>query len=417
MSDDAQPVELNAPKQQKDAPVEALPVATEVTEALPPPTDVSEAISTSRGSSRADVDTANREDALVRTVREPASAAGSPYKQPQERLIVNLEEEAAAQGEGELKRSEESEAHPQKEQQQQELLDPAQELATNRDAVPNTRIRHRDKRPTSSKTADDILTGEPRPASITSGHQPQPQNQIIAQRRRSSRYNTGNQHRYSSYQLIQRANEESQLYQRMHLNGHQMTTAEEYEFFRRRYHVHPNYRGPVYVPEDVMAPCNSCGGPLDPISRVPVGSVFFHLACLECYICKKKGITEPFIAVSGVPVCSGCAERGYAKTIRQEIIKSHSAQPLSMKRKGLPSTMALNHAVLAGATAPSLTINPLHNRRNTSRRSFLLMQRQQYYTQSDANHLMPRQATNTGSPVLLPTLQSRRQSQATPRLT
>ncbi|CCW69325.1 unnamed protein product [Phytomonas sp. Hart1] len=62
-----------------------------------------------------------------------------------------------------------------------------------------------------------------------------------------------------------------------------------------------------------------------------------------------------------------------------------------MERDSLP---VLNRAFLQDATAPSLSIAPLHNYRNTGRRSFRLMQRQQYYTQSDMNLIASKELVN-----------------------
>ncbi|KAL7697674.1 LIM domain containing protein [Lotmaria passim] len=209
------------------------------------------------------------------------------------------------------------------------------------------------------------------------------------------------------------------------LNAQYKTIPEEHAEFCARNGVRSSYHGPVYTVEDVSVPCHACGGPVDPVTRVPVGSLFFHAGCLQCYLCgRRDGPAGLFVQVDRQAVCSECANRGYERWVpRQEAqsrgmvygaiqgdvyeaIDAHdrrdgelhrlsgSSQPSRKSAAAPPSVgtavgaASLNRATVPGALPPSLTIQPVHNARNTGRRSFALMERQQYYTQSDNNLLM-----------------------------
>lgn len=184
-----------------------------------------------------------------------------------------------------------------------------------------------------------------------------------------------------------------------HLNAHHLTPGEEYAIFRHKNRVAETFKGPVYVAEDVQVACQACGGPLDPITRVPVGKLFFHLHCLKCALCGKDGITEAFQQVGEHAICMACAAKGYSRCVRKEMAaasvpanRATSAARRSARAElqpfGEPCT--INRPTLPGAMAPSLSISPVHNERNTGLRSFALMQRQQYYTQNDCNLLQSR---------------------------
>jgi hypothetical protein len=217
------------------------------------------------------------------------------------------------------------------------------------------------------------------------------------------------------------------------LNAQYKTIPEEHAEFRARNKVRSSYRGPVYTVEDVSVPCHACGGPVDPVARVPVGSLFFHVNCVECYLCgRRSGVTGLFVQVDRRAICSECAGRGYERWVPRQEAQSRgmvygaiqgdvyaamdahdrgerglpriggSPRPSSRKAGAATSSSfssapaaaavagapTLNQATVPGALPPSLTIRSVHNTRNTGRRSFALMERQQYYTQSDHNLLM-----------------------------
>ncbi|KPI86048.1 hypothetical protein ABL78_4886 [Leptomonas seymouri] len=227
------------------------------------------------------------------------------------------------------------------------------------------------------------------------------------------------------------------------LNAQYKTIPEEYTEFRAKNRVRSSYRGPVFTVEDVCVACHTCGGPVDPVTRVPVGSLFFHVNCLQCYLCgRREGTAGHYVQVDRQAVCSECAARGYDWWVsRQEALSrgiifgaiqgdvydamdahdrgerglvrlsrsARSASSCAVRRKSsaVPAGAAgavvdastLNRPTVPGALPPSLNIRPVHNTRNTGRRSFALMERQQYYTQSDNNLLMrvPDARPRTGS--------------------
>ncbi|CAG9580916.1 conserved hypothetical protein [Leishmania major strain Friedlin] len=209
------------------------------------------------------------------------------------------------------------------------------------------------------------------------------------------------------------------------VNAQYQTIPEEHAEYRQRNKVNLNYRGPLYVVEDVYVPCNACGGPVDPVRRVPVGSLFFHEGCLHCYLCgRRTGVAGLYLQVDRQAVCSECAGRGYEHWVpRQEVesrgmvygatrgdvyaaIDAHDRGAATHRQRrigSLPITAdggssTLNKAVVPGALPPSLSIANVHNRQNTSARSFALMRRQQYYTQSDNNVIMALPASAARSP-------------------
>ncbi|KAG5469549.1 hypothetical protein LSCM1_02772 [Leishmania martiniquensis] len=227
------------------------------------------------------------------------------------------------------------------------------------------------------------------------------------------------------------------------VNGQYKTIAEEHAEFRQRNKVGVNYHGPVYVVEDVCVPCNACGGPVDPVRRVPVGSLFFHEGCLHCFLCERRtGAAGLYLQADRRAVCSDCAGRGYEHwvprkeaqsrgmvygAIRGEVhaaLDAHDrdAEQRRLRRRrnseqkrliaGLPSKAGgafstLNKATIPGALPPSLAISNVHNCRNTSVRSFALMERQQYYTQSDNNVIMALPTSAARSPCVSGSQQGR----------
>lgn len=185
-----------------------------------------------------------------------------------------------------------------------------------------------------------------------------------------------------------------------HLNAAYATPLEEYTKFRRHYKVSPSFTGPIYVAEDVMVACAGCGGPVDPIRRVPVGRLFFHRTCVECFLCGLRSITEPYFQVGDRAVCSNCAEKGDARCVPREEAKHrkmvlgaipgnayNAFRTADRQRRMMHPASTLNYPTVPGVSAPSLSVGMLHNRRNTTRRTYELVQRQQHYTQNDCNIL------------------------------
>ncbi|KAG5469194.1 hypothetical protein LSCM4_02592 [Leishmania orientalis] len=218
------------------------------------------------------------------------------------------------------------------------------------------------------------------------------------------------------------------------VNGQYQTIPEEYAEYRKRNQVSLNYHGPVYVVEDVCVPCNACGAPVDPVRRVPVGSLFFHENCVRCYLCERRtGVAGLYLQVDRRAVCSDCAGRGYEQWVPRQEAQSRGLvygsirggvcaalnardrdAELQRQRRHRQSeqqrftagflgnagraSSALNKATVPGALPPSLAISSVHNCRNTSARSFALMERQQYYTQSDNNLIMALPTSAARSP-------------------
>lgn len=81
--------------------------------------------------------------------------------------------------------------------------------------------------------------------------------------------------------------------------------------FRTRNHVATTFRGPVFVVEDVYVPCALCRTPVDPVTRIPVGAVYFHPRCLRCSLCDAPAGTMPFASVNDQPVCATCNTQGH----------------------------------------------------------------------------------------------------------
>ncbi|KPA84338.1 hypothetical protein ABB37_02342 [Leptomonas pyrrhocoris] len=212
------------------------------------------------------------------------------------------------------------------------------------------------------------------------------------------------------------------------LNAQYKTIPEEHAEFRAKNRIRSSYRGPVYTVEDVCVLCHACGGPVDPVRRVPVGSLFFHENCLQCYLCgRRQGTAGLYMQVDRQAVCCTCAARGYERWVPRQEAQSRgmifgaiqgdvyeAMDAHDRGERGLPRLPAspppahglaavprtsvatgpvvagstLNRPTVPGALPPSLTIRPVHTARNTGRRSFALMERQQYYTQSDNNLLL-----------------------------
>ena len=83
------------------------------------------------------------------------------------------------------------------------------------------------------------------------------------------------------------------------------------EDFQRRNHVAPSFRGPVFAVEDIYVPCALCRTPVDPVTRVPVGRLYFHPRCLRCSVCERPATNQAFAEVKGQPVCADCSTRGF----------------------------------------------------------------------------------------------------------
>jgi hypothetical protein len=89
--------------------------------------------------------------------------------------------------------------------------------------------------------------------------------------------------------------------------------------FRKRNKIAPTFHGPVFVVEDVWVTCGRCQTPVDPVTRIPVGRLFYHPACLRCIICQKPSKGQIFKAQKGHPVCQDCSNVGYKVT--NEVLK------------------------------------------------------------------------------------------------
>ena len=93
----------------------------------------------------------------------------------------------------------------------------------------------------------------------------------------------------------------------IHTTSRSRSCNSEHAQFLTRNKVDPTYSGPVFSTETIYVPCGYCGTPVDPVSRVPVGRMFFHPHCLRCAICNKvQSRTLPFVARQGQPVCQNC---------------------------------------------------------------------------------------------------------------
>uniref|UniRef100_A0A7S1MSY5 LIM zinc-binding domain-containing protein n=1 Tax=Neobodo designis TaxID=312471 RepID=A0A7S1MSY5_NEODS len=99
------------------------------------------------------------------------------------------------------------------------------------------------------------------------------------------------------------------------------------EDFQRRNHVAPSYRGPVYAVEDIYVPCALCRTPVDPVTRIPVGRLYFHPRCLRCAVCERPATNQAFAEVKGQPVCGDCHHRGFKppKPLAASAFASHDA--------------------------------------------------------------------------------------------
>ncbi|ESL11155.1 hypothetical protein TRSC58_01104 [Trypanosoma rangeli SC58] len=174
-----------------------------------------------------------------------------------------------------------------------------------------------------------------------------------------------------------------------------MTPGEEYMMFRERNRVSSNYTGPVFVVEDIHVMCAECGAPVDPVTRVPAGKLFFHPQCISCKLCGRVSIADAYFqATSNGAVCSECASKGLAKWVLREGAAARGIVPgavigslgeavklYDLKHKMEPT----NHSTLAGAVPPTLVVGGATDRRSQTQKAFSLVQRQQYYTQNDNN--------------------------------
>ncbi|KAH9588979.1 hypothetical protein LSM04_008385 [Trypanosoma melophagium] len=180
-------------------------------------------------------------------------------------------------------------------------------------------------------------------------------------------------------------------------NANNMTTREEFMAFRIRNGVSPNYRGPVHVVENIYVSCAECGAPVDPVTRVPAGKLFFHPQCIRCKLCGKSSLTEAYFqAMYNAAICWECASRGLAPCVPREaaaargIITGAVYGPVAnaiRRHDRERQIQPINQSTLEGVVAPTLSVPPLHNRRNSTRGTMALIRRQQYYTQNDNNIL------------------------------
>ncbi|RNF19713.1 uncharacterized protein Tco025E_04028 [Trypanosoma conorhini] len=178
-------------------------------------------------------------------------------------------------------------------------------------------------------------------------------------------------------------------------NVNTMTPTEEYMTFRARNGVSHNYRGPVFVVEDIHVMCAECGAPVDPVTRVPAGKLFFHPQCISCKLCRRIDIADAYFqAASNGAICSECASKGFARWVPREAAAARGIVPgavvgkideavklYDLKNKLRPS----NHSTVAGAVPPTLVVRSVSDPRSQTSKACALVQRQQYYTQNDNN--------------------------------
>ncbi|KAF8297925.1 hypothetical protein TcYC6_0077140 [Trypanosoma cruzi] len=174
-----------------------------------------------------------------------------------------------------------------------------------------------------------------------------------------------------------------------------MTPNEEYMAFRARNGVSSYYKGPIFAVEDLYVMCAECGAPVDPVTRVPAGKLFFHPQCISCKLCGRTDIADAYFrAMGNGAICSECASRGFAWCVPREAAAARGIIPgavvgkideavrlYDLKRNLQP----INHPTLPGAIPPTLVLGRLFVHRGQSTRKYSLIQRQQYYTQNDNN--------------------------------
>ncbi|ORC87213.1 uncharacterized protein TM35_000231840 [Trypanosoma theileri] len=209
-----------------------------------------------------------------------------------------------------------------------------------------------------------------------------------------------------------------------------MTTREEYMAFRTRNGVSPNYTGPVHVVENVYVACAACSAPVDPVTRVPAGRLFFHPQCIRCKLCGKSSLTEAYFpAMYNAAICSECAVRGLGPCVSREAAVARGIIPGAVcgnlatairRHDRQRSVQPINQSTLEGVVPPTLSIPPLHNRRNSTHGTMALIRRQQYYTQNDNNILCLPPAASTSDSVersrSSSTSQKRRSRKSIPKL-
>ena len=76
--------------------------------------------------------------------------------------------------------------------------------------------------------------------------------------------------------------------------------------FRARMGVKPTWTGPVYAPESSGLTCAQCKQNVDPVSRIIVGTKYYHPRCLICCKCKTKS-AEMYRDYQDKPICDRCA--------------------------------------------------------------------------------------------------------------
>ncbi|KAG8345411.1 hypothetical protein ERJ75_000380900 [Trypanosoma vivax] len=175
-----------------------------------------------------------------------------------------------------------------------------------------------------------------------------------------------------------------------------LTPREEYERYRLINRISPNYHGPVYMVEDIYVTCAHCGSPVDAVTRVPAGKLFFHPHCVHCKLCGSRNITGVFFqATHSTAVCAECAARGYVRNAIREVAMEYGMVvgavrgPLNraIQQHAAKARLGTGKSVINDKyIPPSLGLNPNHEYGNSSsKRRQSLVQRQQYYSQNDSN--------------------------------
>jgi hypothetical protein len=124
--------------------------------------------------------------------------------------------------------------------------------------------------------------------------------------------------------------------------------------FRQRNHVAPSYRGPVYVVEDIYVPCALCRAPVDPVTRIPVGRLYFHPRCLRCSVCDKPAKDQAFAERNGQPVCNECSTRGFAP--RRELASSQFSTRGAWESHSRSTTMHGSRTPISAMTERRLAL-------------------------------------------------------------
>jgi hypothetical protein len=200
-------------------------------------------------------------------------------------------------------------------------------------------------------------------------------------------------------------------------NKYTANVGPEQQSFLRRNKVAQSYKGAVFAIEDVWVPCANCRAPVDPVQRIPVGSLWFHPSCLRCTICQLPSRTNVFHAVEQQPVCAECVGRGYGHTVKRSASRSPRREvsitasptallggPLSQQRLTLMSRGSSRQALPPSrgtdmgrdaAGGFSVTKDP----RAVTRRGLELLERQEALQRNDGNILLLMASPSPAAPA------------------